>query len=213
MRRAARTSVVAGLAALVVAGCSDGGDGGGGRPESPAAPPTSQGVQVPPVTTPVDPAPFLGEPCQLIGRDLLSDVGDFEPGEPDVDSDAARNLLGPGCGWRSKDLTQDVSLRIGTVRREKAAEGLKGMAAVYDSKQSGGIDELQPLALEGHPGNPAAVAGKAEDIRRGDCPIEVGIADDLTYIVRFSDMDNPEGACVVAQRLATAVLDTMAKGS
>lgn len=168
---------------------------------------------MPQVQNPLDVSRFLSNPCRLVGPRIISDIGDFDPGEPDVDSDHAKNLLGPGCGWDSKDRTQDISLRIDTVHKAHAGKGLKGIDGVYASKEDGMMDYLQPIEFAGHPGYPAAIAGSQEDIAAGDCTVYVGIANDLVYLASVVNENSPDQACPAAQKVAAAVLDTLKKGA
>lgn len=216
MRISAKTVAIATVLLLLglTTGCSE--------EEPNGVPPTSTPTEgqapgpgaAPKVTTPIDPSPFVADPCKLVPTTALAELGRFDPGEPDVDSDEAKNLLGPGCGWLSADIGgPSVSLRIGLPRRDAAQEGFKGMESIYRAKESGDIDHLQPLQIPDHPDYPAAVNGLAADIAAGKCGIDVGMADDLTYAVNVIDEENPANACQLANKVAGIVLESMLKGA
>lgn len=201
------------LSLIALASCSDKTDG---DPQSstPNAGPSTSVPGVPRVANPIDPGPFLANPCRLVPDGEISQLGEFDPPEPDVDSDEAKNLLGPGCGWLSKEVGgASLSVRIGIPHREHADDGFKGLAAVYKAKEAGEIDHLQPVQLAGHLEYPAVIHGRSADISAGKCGIDVGIADDLTYSVNAIDNLNPGNACPMAQKVAEVVLESMLKGA
>lgn len=204
-------------AALALAGCSD----ESGTPTAGDSEPTSSigsqapenPVDFPKVQTPLDPAPYLRDPCRLLSQTFMASIGDYGKGEPDIDSPIAKGLGGPRCSWFSKDVGgPSVSVMIGTVRREVAAEGFKGLEALYRGKAMGQFDHLQPLVIPNHPGNPAVIAGVAEDINSGTCPVTVGLSDDVTLTSMVINQDDPQEACRVAQKVASAALDTLSGG-
>lgn len=218
MRITARLAAVVAtalLSTLAITSCDEGSDSQVGG--SPAAPQSSgagsPSNEYPKVQTPLDPSSYLKDPCRLVPPNVLNSIAEVGEGEPDVDSTAAEKLTGPRCTWISKDASgADVTLAIDTVRRDKADDGFKGIAAEYRSKESGDIDHLQPLAIPGHPGNPAVIAGQASKINNGSCPVTVGLTDDLTFTVIVIDREDPQGACEGAQKVAAAVLDTLSGG-
>lgn len=198
------------LSSLV--GCND--EPGGGDPTLPTqGGPSSNGGQatVPKVTNPLDPAPFLSDPCTLVDASVVSEVGNFGPGKPDVDSDAAKNLIGPSCSWESDDYSRAIDVVISTVHQKHAKQGFKGLDGVYASHEDGKY--LEPVVVQGYPGNPAAFAGENGKRDRGECSFYVGIADDLVFRVGVLDESNPANACPVAPKIAGAVLDSLTKGA
>lgn len=182
-------------------------------PPTPGAPSSSGGGQgnVPKVTNPLDPGPFLNDPCKLVDDSIVAEIGDFQPGEADVTSDAAKNLIGPGCDWNNDDYSRLISVIIDTVHQKHAAPGFKGLDGVYASHKEGRY--LEPVVIEGYPGNPAAFAGDLAKRDKGDCGLAVGIADDLVFNVTVLDENNPANACAVVPKVAGAVLDSLTKGA
>ena len=218
MRFSTRLVAIAGalpaiLAVLASCGEDDGPRASGSIPAPPSNSAAPSTVEYPKVQTPLDPSPYLDNPCQLVPMSVLNSIAEFREGKPDTDSAAAKKLTGPRCTWLPKDLDgATVGITIGTVRRDTADEGFKGIEVEYRSKESGDIDHLQPLAIPGHPGNPAVISGQASRINNGSCPVTVGLADDLTFTVRVIDREDPQGACEGAQKVAAAVLDTLSGG-
>jgi hypothetical protein len=201
------------LISLVAAACDDGTVGG--EPTSPpqnGSPPSSPGV--PTVADPLDAGPFLSDPCKLVDEATVASIGEFDPGEADVDSPEAKNLTGPSCGWDGKDnFGLDLSVTIGTVHQRQAEPKYRGIAGIYGGKEAGLVDEFEPAEVAGHPGYPAAYAWLDGDRERGRCPLYVGIADDLTFTATVQNEDQPDAACPAAQKAAAAVLVSLKRGS
>lgn len=213
-----RTPAIAALAGLLIAapvvvGCTDEpGDGDPTRPPQGGSP-SSSGVpgNVPKVSNPLDPGPFLSDPCKLVDDSIISQIDDFQPGEADVDSDAAKNLIGPSCSWNNDEYSQLISVVIDTVHQKQADVGFKGLDGIYASHKDGRY--LDSVVVQGYPGNPAAFAGEIAKRDKGDCALIVGIADDLVFKVSVLNENNPANACPVAPKVAGAVLDSLTKGA
>lgn len=185
----------------------------GGSPATTAPDSASQGqpsTTVPQVEDPLDVGPYLQRPCELVDRSVVSSVGSFEPPEPDVDSKAAKKLTGPSCGWFPANSGPTVGVVIDTVNRDM---GTGGIRSVYDGKKAGLIEYAEPREISGYPGYPAVVAGDTDDVKAGQCPLHVGVANDLLVIVTVTNEDNPNQACPAATKVAASVLDTLKKGS
>lgn len=202
------------LISVVSAACDDGTVGG--EPTSPpqngSAPPNTPAV--PKVADPLDAGPFLSDPCKLVDDATIASIGEFDPGEADVDSPEAKNLIGPSCGWDGKDnFGLDLSVEIGTVHQRQAEPKYRGIAGIYGGKEAGLVDEFEPVEIAGHPGYPAAYAWLDGDRERGRCPLYVGIADDLTFTATVQNEDQPDQACPAAQKAAAAVLVSLKRGS
>lgn len=208
------TLLVIVLISVVSAACEDGTVGG--EPTSPArngsTPPSTPAI--PTVADPLDPGPFLSDPCKLLDDATIASIGQFDPGEADVDSPEAKNLTGPQCGWDGKDdFGLDLSVTIDTVHQREAERKYRGIAGIYGGKEAGLVDEFEPVEITGHPGYPAAYAWLKGDRERGRCPLYVGIADDLTFIATVQNESQPDQACPAAQRAAAAVLASLKRGS
>lgn len=216
--RARHWSVVALLAVVFIMTACSGEERGTPRPANTAssgsvAPGGSESLDYPKVQTPLDPTAYLQNPCELVPAAVLETLAQFDPGEPDVDSPAAQKMIGPRCTWVSSDVGgPTIGVSINTVRSELIADGSGGLEAEYRSKANGRIDHLEPVSLPGHPGNPAVIAAQSSELDRGSCPVTVGLSDELTFTVRMIHSADPSAACDGAQKVAAAVLDTLAGG-
>lgn len=200
------------LAAM--AGCDDATEGEGFPPGQTGSQPTGGPDAALKVQDPLDATPFLADPCKLVDNQIVSQLGPFDPGKTDVNSEMAKKLTGPGCEWSAgSNFGLNIDLRINTVHQEFAAAGSKGIAGIYGGKESGLVDYLEPVVIEGHPGYPAADAGQDGDREKGDCTLYVGISDELTFKSSVLNEDDPSQACPAAHRIAAAVLDSLKKGS
>lgn len=204
-----------GLAAMflgLVASCSaeTGGSPTSTATGSGAADQGASGNTVPKVENPLDVAPYVDRPCNLVDKKVISSIGSFEPPEPDTDSKAAKKLTGPSCGWFPTDSGPTISTVIDTVHRDTGTGGMRG---VYDGKEVGLIEYIQRKQIPGHPGYPAVVADTSNEVTSGQCPLHVGVSDDLLVIVTVTNDDKPDQACPAALKVAASVLDTLKKGS
>ncbi|MPY97802.1 MAG: DUF3558 domain-containing protein [Actinophytocola sp.] len=195
--------------AFSAAACSEQTKGSptGGAIVSPSA---GDQVDVPQVEVPLNANPFLKRPCDLVEDSVLSELGDFQVPNEDVNSDAAKKLIGPRCNWHAKNHGPDVGLAINTVHRDNGTGGIKG---VYDGKEAGLIDRLEPVKIPGNSGYPAAFAGGDDEFSRGRCPLAVGITNELSFTVSVTNRERPKQACSAVLKVAASVLDTLKKGS
>lgn len=204
------TSVAVGLlTAGLLVGCSDETDGEPTplpAPTNGTRPPARGDSDVPKVANPLNADPFLDNPCQLVRKDVVAAVGDMKPGEADIDSDMAKKLTGPSCEWYSKNFGASISLVFHTVHRDNGTGGIKG---VYNGKKSGLIEDFEPTEVHGYPA--AVVPSKTDP--ESTCPLEVGITDDLLFVARVTDRDDPVNACSASRKVAESVIETLKKGS
>lgn len=181
-----------------------------GAPSANQSSPGASASNVPQVENPLNAEPFLDRPCDLVDRAVLSGIGDFKAGKPDVNSEAAKKLIGPSCNWHSRGSGLDVGLAISTVHRDTGTGGIEG---VYAGKEAGLIDRLKPVEIPGNSGYPAAFAGDNYDFERGRCPLTVGITNELAFTASVTSEGNPKEACSAALKVAASVLDTLKEGS
>lgn len=193
-----------------LAGCTDreGGQAGPVTSSSPVssqvAPSTASATGVAPIAKPLDPTPFLRRPCDLVAKSALAEMGFTEPGEPDTDSKLAKDIAGPSCGWR--DRGNGISIVMHTVNQKN---GNGGLVPVYDSLEVGLLAFVDPVEVPGHPDYPAVEAGENDERSKGDCPVYVGIRDDLVFVVQSNYFTTPATGCSDAKKMAAAVLDTL----
>lgn len=206
--RAISAVAISMLTAGLLVACSDPTEGDPTPPlASSSAPPVDGNSNIPKVANPLNADPFMGNPCELVSNDVVVAVGDMKPGEPDTDSDMAKNLTGPSCAWFSQDLGPSISLVFETVHRENGTGGIKG---VYNGKESGLIEDFEPTEVVGYP---AAVVPIMPDDPADTCPLSVGIADDLLFVARVTDHGDPSNACAASRKVAESVIETLKKGA
>lgn len=184
-----------------------------GTPVTPTAGESSSGSgsssEVPSVANPLDISPFLENPCELVPRSAVSDLGYAEPGEPlTAEDSSAAALSGPGCVWGEQDSIRGIQLGIQTGNRKNGVGGLQGL---YDAYQSGQYVYWEPTTVAGYP----AAFLDAVDLRdRGTCSLSVGIADDLSFSVSGNGYTKqPTQACPDAKMVAEQVIATLKGGS
>jgi hypothetical protein len=198
------------LAGSVLAGCSDPLEEEGAQPSSTSPQGGGQKNGVPQVDNPLDATPFLRDPCSLVDNRTLAEFGTFGQGEPDVDSNHAKKLIGPSCTWYADDeFGVSAEVVIDTPHQKYADPELRGLGGVYSSKESGMIDYLQQVEIAGHPGYPAVIAGDKEELSGGRCVVYVGIANDLNIKTAFDKEGDPSQACAAAQKIAGAALNSL----
>ncbi len=209
-RRLLAAAFLCGLFGFSVVACSESTEKGA-IPTEGASSQIDRNDDVPQVVHPLDATPFLKHPCQLVDDKFLARFGDFEKGEPDVESSHAQKLIGPTCVWYGKeDFDRAVSVIIDTPHQKYAQPELRGLGGLYASKKSGSMDYLQPVQIPGHSDYPAVIAGKQDDmVENRACVVYVGISDDLTINTSLDNADSVKEACEVAQNVAAAVLDTL----
>lgn len=212
-RLVTRSAALAGsiLAACLVAGCSD-DDGGtpGTLPPASSQPASGGHPEVPKVANPLNVDPFLGDPCRLVSPEALAGIGAMKPGVPDVDSPEAKELIGPSCDWAPQSAGPDFSVAIHTVARDRGGQGLVDL---YKNVEGGLGGFIEKTDVPGYPGYPAVYSDRTDNRAGGDCPMTIGVADNLTIAITMHDDANPANACPAAQKVATAVLDTLTKGA
>lgn len=203
---------LAAIALVLVAACSS-ETGGSPTSTTTGTGPSDQGAMasgVPTVENPLDVGSYVDRPCELVDKKVVSSIGSFEPPESDTDSKAAKKLTGPSCGWFPMGSGPTMSIVIDTVHRDTGTGGMRG---VYDGKEVGLIEYTQRKKIPGYPGYPAVVAGTSNEVSSGQCPLHVGVSDDLLVIITVTNDDKPNQACPAALKVAASVLDTLKKGN
>ncbi|EHR52552.1 Protein of unknown function (DUF3558) [Saccharomonospora marina XMU15] len=206
--------LVSAAIAIVLAGCS--------RPEAGTAiTDSSQSEQVsssqtqgddspiPHISEPLDPSPYLDDPCGLVPRSFVNDLGYQGPGEKTTGKVSGMRV-GPGCNWGTVDQIELLSYNFQTAPRERGEPGgLRQAYMMYEKQNLYAFWEPTDIARY-----PAAFAD-FEDLRdEGQCHLLVGIADDLSFgVAAGGHRDDPARACENATALATKVVELLKGGS
>lgn len=204
MRIRMLTTVLAGLAAAsLLAGCSDETSGAPGREPRPTQGQTS-GLPhsgAPKVDNPIDTAKFEADPCSVITKQQLSGAGiTLEKVDPQPDES-----FGPQCSWYPPFEWGGFSGAFLTANTE-------GLSVQYEKNAAGEWKYFEPLTVEGYP---AVFNGQADHRKSGKCSINVGLRDDLTYILSLTaDQEGPyyKNPCDGAKKLAAMAIQTMKAG-
>lgn len=210
MRAGRAVALLLTLSLGLLAGCS--GQTEGAPSSSGDSQSSSSGLPegVPHVAKPLDVAPFEKRPCALVEKEVIASIGDLGPGKPDVNSQAAKRLIGPSCDWNSDESVESVSVVIDTVHRDYGSGGIKG---VYAGKESGLIKYVDEVTIPGYSGYPAAFSDAKDERDEGEYSLSVGVTDNLLIIVSSADWKHPTDARSSALKVAASVLDTLKTGS
>jgi hypothetical protein len=208
-----RASVLGGAAlaaGVLLAGCTS-TTGGSAQPANSASPAdtTSQPApsgKVQKVTTPLDASKFAGDPCGLVPKDLLSQLGYADPGDPRPQDSSPERQSGPSCGWHIRGAGTSVLVILGTGNRDAGGGGLAGIQAAHERPNSP-IKFLEPAPdVDGYP----ALYFDTRDRRpNGNCTIALGIADDLAISIFADGYEGRQDSCDVAQRVAAGTVKTL----
>ncbi|NMI02252.1 DUF3558 domain-containing protein [Pseudonocardia acidicola] len=177
-------SLVAATGVLVLAGCAS---------SSTAAPAPST------ITLdPLDAAPYVGKPCDLLRTDHVAQLQLVAPGTPEPGAG------GPVCRW--------ASTRPGRPSFTAGVDPGHGLADLY--RQRAEHPYFSPTTIAGYP---AVDTGEAPAAQDGRCAVEVGVADHSLIIVGAgpgaTSSPAPPDPCLEANRVATAIVGQLNAGS
>ncbi|MEV7095183.1 DUF3558 domain-containing protein [Amycolatopsis sp. NPDC051045] len=194
----------------LVAGCTP-TTGGTAQPvDTPSSPGTaaqpSPSGNVPKVAVPLDATKFVGDPCGLVPKELLSQLRYTDAGKPLPRDNAPERQSGPSCGWQIRGDGTSVLVILGTGNRDAGAGGLAGIQAAYE-RPNGLFKFLEPAPdIEGYP----ALYFDIRDRRpNGNCSMALGIADDLAVSIFAEGYEGQQDSCDVAQRVAAGTVKTL----
>ncbi|MFI5606785.1 DUF3558 domain-containing protein [Amycolatopsis sp. NPDC051903] len=204
--RRAALGCAAVLGSALLAACS-GATGGTAQPApaSASSPADTSGANpaVPKVGHPLDVSAYVGDPCRTVPPSVLTPLGYTTPGEPHTAA-AADTSAGPYCGWLIGAEGLSVQVGLLTGNRDRGTGGLSGL---YQGKAAGQVGFLAPApAVAGYP---AVYTGLRDRRARGDCGLDVGIADDLVFSVAALGYQGEQDSCHVAETVAAAVVGTL----
>lgn len=192
MARGYRAGAVALVALGAVAACGGPQDEHAGHQHTPPADhpaPASSGPKVP---APLDTRALLNDPCAALAPTQVDQLGMAMPGKP------RQGAVGPECSWKSfSDVTNTAS--ISPIVPNKG-----GISDIYALK--GKKAYFEPTEISGYP----AVYTNEADLRaQGNCPLIVGVTDQLAVTVTPIIFGGPNKAqpCKVAEKIATAMVE------
>lgn len=190
----------------LLAGCSS----GSGATESPE--PSSSSVNMhgaPKVRSPLDTKAFQQKPCSVLKPEQIGALN-MQQWESEVDMGSTG---GPKCAWRYMGGPPDYTVSSTAVTFMVESDGLKSS---YFRKGKGVFEyfrELKPIV-----GYPAIAAGSSTSTpeKEGQCEVEVGVTDSLTFLtqVKFGNGSSYAGdPCGRARDVATEVVKTLKAGA
>ncbi|WP_157606540.1 DUF3558 domain-containing protein [Saccharomonospora cyanea] len=157
------------------------------------------------VDDPLNVAPFLERPCELVSPDVLVSLG-FDPAGGRArtsGNDEVAALAGPYCGWSGeKEGNLTVSVQSGNT--ERGVGGLEGIRTLHDQGRFKLWEETNMV------GYPAAYYAMQDMRAQGECAIAVGVAEDMSITVGADFfVDDPSQACSTAENVAANVIETL----
>ncbi|MFF1615767.1 DUF3558 domain-containing protein [Amycolatopsis sp. NPDC058278] len=190
MRTFTRLTVctVAALALLTACTGKTGTTDGSASP-APTGEATDNGAPKVPAALNVD--GILTDPCSALSAAQQDDIGMVKPGK------ANQGPTGPACRWHS------ASSSLNSVEVSPFTANKNGLSDIY--AQKAGKPYFEPVTVAGYP----AVSTDVSDLRSsGDCPLWVGVSDQLVVVVtaQLGEGKNRATPCVVAQRVAEAMI-------
>lgn len=193
--RTVRLAAAAVAALTLLTACTSPKTGtGSAETTSPTAGTTAsqgQGGDAPKVPAPLPVDGLLSAPCSALSPAQQDDIGMVKPGE------VTKGPAGPDCTWAS------VSTDANTVSVSPFPTNKNGLSDIYAGKAQGAY--FEPLTIAGYP----AVSTNVSDLRsQGNCPIWVGVTDQLAVVVTAQILrgENKTQPCTVAQKVAEAMI-------
>ncbi|WAL67035.1 DUF3558 domain-containing protein [Amycolatopsis cynarae] len=191
-------------ALTLLAGCSEQTPG---TPSSASTTPAANSAgtddsSIPKVPRALDPSAYLDKPCDLVPRQLLSQLGYTAPGTPNMTNSTA----GPACNWYMAGSSKNFGVGV---QRTRSGQDNGGIAKIASLKGS----LFSYVDMTNVKGYPAAFADTGDRRASGSCTLWVGITDKLTISASTNRYGTEQDSCGVARQVAGAVLDTLQGGS
>ncbi|MEV6647125.1 DUF3558 domain-containing protein [Amycolatopsis sp. NPDC051371] len=201
---AAVAAVSAGLATACTT--TTGGTASPSTAESSATDAPSADPGVPKVATPLDASKYAGDTCAIVPQDILASLRFTDPGRFEAqNNDSVFTQAGPSCSWTRHGEGIGLSVTIGTGNRDRGTGGLAGLYNGYQNKTYIRFLERAP-DVEGYP---AVHWGIVDERPRGNCGMDVGIADDLTFDVYAQGYQGQDDSCGAATQVAASIIKTL----
>jgi hypothetical protein len=134
---------------------------------------------------------ILADPCSALSAAQQDDIGMVKPGKGD------QGPTGPECRWKS------AGSSLNSVEVSPFTANENGLSDIYG--QQAGKAYFEPVTVAGYP----AVSTNISDLRSsGNCPLWVGVSDQLVVVVtaQLGEGENKATPCAVAQKVAEAMI-------
>lgn len=181
---------VAALALLTACNGKTGtGTTSGSASPAPSSPASDHGA--PAVPAPLKTDGILADPCSALSTAQQDDIGMVKPGT------STQGQTGPDCTWKSTASESNV-VSVSPLTANK-----NGLSDIYAHKTANAY--FEPLTVAGYP----AVSTNVSDLRSGgDCPLWVGVTDELVVAVtaQIGTGANKTKPCSVAEKVAEAMI-------
>ncbi|MCK2242733.1 MULTISPECIES: DUF3558 domain-containing protein [unclassified Crossiella] len=199
MTRTVQLAAIISLSTLALAGCG----GGAPDPTQTTSAPTSTSKQslAPPINSPLSAEAYKDRPCDLLTPAQRAVVGATK--SPKTED----TVLGPGCVWYPKDVSEDVEVAATLYTKPDAVKWER----FFELKDRNPFFEpAGELA-----GTPAAHTNNEKTAERGGCTTNLGLSKDLMMDVSVNlPLKSPDykTPCKVSDRMATFVIQNLRAG-
>lgn len=171
--------------------------------EAGTATPVETAGDVPRVNAPLDPTPYLDDPCSLVPGDEPAQLGYEKPKK------RSSEVSGPSCSWPAKTKGGTLLVSIQTENTKRGAGGMQGIYDAYHVRHW--FSYYEPTEVSGYP---AAYSDGGDMREHGETALRVGITDDLTFSVTIGPLGDgkQKEAEDGARTIAEAVINTLKAG-
>lgn len=202
------------LAAAANVACSAGEPGTAIAGSAQTSTGSSSMVQELPISENLSISDLLAEPCSLLSESMLNVYGYDSVGvELGEVSDLGRdleNLSGPTCGWSAEENADSQVLSVTLIDRE-SEHASRAFETAREHHQNEILELWEETTVSGYP---AAYWGIRDNRDRGDCSVLVAISDKALFSVAASYyFDDPQRACVDAEKIAEDILRKLEEGA
>lgn len=202
-----RLTVILAISLMGLAACNNPQHGSPSTPEASskrssnaATTSTSWPSELPRITDPVDVAPWMEHPCDVLTEQQLDDLDINTKPEPGSDTSA------PSCKWG--DLFDDQIVVDGDFGPDKEST----IPGLYHNNELGRYAYFDPVAIKDYP---AVLYGISDDRDIGGCGMAIALRKGHTYVIGVdSNDDYPsyDEPCTVVKDVAEKIVTTMTEG-
>lgn len=150
----------------------------------------------PKIVTPLEPGPYLQDPCRLVTEAQAKQLGVPWPGKK------RQGVVAPACDWVNLDTGAHIGLQFETATK-------RGLSKAYELR--GSYDYF--IEIPSIEGVPAVAFGNRLDKQAGDCQLWVGVTDEVVFLLSgslsYQNRQQGKDPCQAVQAAAGTVLRTM----